>query len=240
MSEFFSVENLYVSYGQAEALHGVSIQASRGQIVTIIGANGAGKTTLVNSISGILKPTSGSIMLDNTDISTVAAHQVCDYGVAIVPEGRRLFTKLTVFDNLKMGAYPQHARNKESATLSFVLDLFPRLAERRSQIAGTLSGGEQQMLALGRALMAQPALLLLDEPSLGLAPIIVKNIFEVIQTINRETNLTILLVEQNANLALQIADYAYVISDGHIVNEGLPDILAADDSIKRAYLGLEH
>ena len=240
MSDFFSVDNLYVNYGEAEALHGISLASDRGKITTIIGANGAGKTTLVNTISGILKPKSGIITLNGTDISRVPAHQVCDYGVAIVPEGRRLFSKLTVLDNLKMGAYPPHARDKERATLTFVQELFPRLAERRSQMAGTLSGGEQQMLALGRALMAQPSLLLLDEPSLGLAPIIVKNIFNVIQTINAETNLTILLVEQNANLALQIADYAYVISDGHIVNQGEPSVLSTDDSIKKAYLGLEH
>lgn len=240
MSEFFSVGNLYVNYGEAEALHGISLASDRGKITTIIGTNGAGKTTLVNTISGILKPKSGTITLNGTDISRVPVHQVCDYGVAIVPEGRRLFSKLTVLDNLKMGAYPPHARDKERATLAFVQELFPRLAERRSQMAGTLSGGEQQMLALGRALMAQPSLLLLDEPSLGLAPIIVTNIFNVIQTINAETNLTILLVEQNANLALQIADYAYVIADGHIVNQGEPGVLSADDSIKKAYLGLEH
>lgn len=240
MSEFFSVDNLYVSYGQAEALHGISLTIGQGQIVTIIGANGAGKTTLVNTMAGILQPKSGAILLNQTNICKLAPHQVCDHGVAIVPEGRRLFSKLTVLDNLKMGAYPRHARDSESSTLEFVLELFPRLAERRSQIAVTLSGGEQQMLALGRALMAQPSLLLLDEPSLGLAPIIVKNIFNAIQTINQQSNLTILLVEQNANLALQIANYAYVISDGHIVSEGLPENLSADDSIKRAYLGLEH
>lgn len=240
MSRFFEVNDLYVNYGEAEALHGISLAIDAGQITTIIGANGAGKTTLVNTIAGILKPRSGEILLEGTDISKIASHEVCDYKVAIVPEGRRLFTKLSVLDNLKMGAYPPHARSKEKSTLAFIQDLFPRLAERRSQIAGTLSGGEQQMLALGRALMAQPSLLLLDEPSLGLAPIIVQNIFNTIQKINQEFNLTILLVEQNANLALQIADYAYVISEGHITQSGQPSELLADDSIKKAYLGIDH
>ena len=234
----FTVENLSVYYGEAIALRDVSIQIDEGQIVTIIGTNGAGKTTLVNTIAGILRPRAGRIMLEGQDVSSVAAHSVSTYGIALVPEGRRLFTKLTVMDNLRMGAYPPHARSYYDETLAQVLEIFPRLAERRRQIAGTLSGGEQQMLAIGRALLARPKLLLLDEPSLGLAPIIVSNIFRVIEQINRESGVTVLLVEQNARLALNAAHKAYILSDGQIVREGTPESMLADDNIQAAYLGL--
>lgn len=238
MSDFFIVENLIVSYGEAVALRDVSLAVSEGSIVTIIGANGAGKTTLVNTIAGILRLRSGHIWLRGRDLAQVEPHRICDYGIAIVPEGRRLFTRLTVFDNLMMGANVRHARSAEKQTLDFVYHIFPRLAERRRQIAGTLSGGEQQMVAIGRALMAKPQMLLLDEPSLGLAPIIVTSIFEVIGRANREAGVTILLVEQNATKALQIAQYAYVISDGQITQHGAPSVLMADDTIQKAYLGL--
>jgi branched-chain amino acid transport system ATP-binding protein len=239
MSDFFSIQNLYVNYGEAQALFDVNIGIEQGQMVTIIGTNGAGKTTLVNTIAGILRPRSGHIWLEGQDVSTVAPHTVSDYGIAIVPEGRRLFTKLSVLENLQMGAYPTHARNNEQQSLDYVYSLFPRLAERRQQLAGTLSGGEQQMVAIGRALMAKPRLLLLDEPSLGLAPIIVEIIFAAIERAKAESGTTILLVEQNANLALQVVDYAYIISEGKIVREGNAKELAADDSIKQAYLGLK-
>lgn len=234
----FKAENLTVGYGEAIALRDINISVDQGEIVTIIGANGAGKTTLVNTIAGILRPREGKIMLNGHDISTLAAHNVIDRGVVIVPEGRRLFTKLTVLDNLMLGAYTERARSRKDATLKRVYEIFPRLSERRGQLAGTLSGGEQQMLAIGRALLAQPQLLLLDEPSLGLAPIIVTEIFDVIEQINREEGVTILLVEQNANKALATANRAYILSDGKIVTEGTPDQLSRDDSVRRAYLGL--
>ncbi len=233
------VEHLSVSYGEAIAVEDVSISAAAGEIVTIIGANGAGKTTLVNTIAGILRPTTGRILLDEQDLAAIPAHQVCDQGVAIVPEGRRLFSKLSVLDNLKMGAYPRRGRAEAKEALGWIYSLFPILAERKSQLAGTLSGGEQQMLAIGRALLAQPKLLLLDEPSLGLAPIIVTNIFNVIKTINEESGVTILLVEQNVTRALEAASKGYILANGRIVQEGMPAELAADDSIQRAYLGME-
>jgi branched-chain amino acid transport system ATP-binding protein len=232
------INDLTVAYGEAVAIRDIHIRVEAGQIVTIIGANGAGKTTLINTIAGILRPKQGEILLENQPLHQVPPHKVCNYGVALVPEGRRLFTKLSVLENLKMGAYPRHARREARQTLQWVYEVFPRLAERKRQMAGTLSGGEQQMLAIGRALMAKPRLLLLDEPSLGLAPIIVSNIFEVVQQINREKHVTIMMVEQNAVKALSIADYTYVIQEGHIVNEGVPDVLQADNSIQKAYLGL--
>ncbi len=233
------VEDLSVSYGEAIALENIHIRAETGSIVTIIGANGAGKTTLVNAIAGILRPRSGHILLDEQDLAAIPAHQICDQGVAIVPEGRRLFQKLTVLDNLKMGYYPRRGRAKADETLEWVFTLFPILAERRKQLAGTLSGGEQQMVAIGRALLAQPELLLLDEPSLGLAPIIVTHIFDVIRTINQEAGVTILLVEQNVLRALELADRAYILANGRIVQEGDPKEMAADESIRRTYLGIE-
>lgn len=232
------VDKLTVAYGEAVALREVSITVAAGRIVTLIGANGAGKTTLVNTIAGLLRPRHGHIRLGDIDLTTVPAHQVCSHGVALAPEGRRLFTNLTVLDNLHMGHYAPHARANAAATLDLVFTLFPILAQRRKQLAGTLSGGEQQMVAISRALLAQPKLLLLDEPSLGLAPIIVQQIFQVIKTIRQETGLTILLVEQNAQRALAVADQAYILADGQIVQTGTPAEFAADDRIQRAYLGL--
>ena len=232
------IDKLTVAYGEAVALREVSITVEAGSIVTLLGANGAGKTTLVNAIAGLLRPRHGRILLGDIDLTTVPAHQVCSHGVALAPEGRRLFTNLTVLDNLRMGHYPPHARANAAATLDLVFTFFPILAQRRQQLAGTLSGGEQQMVAISRALLAQPRLLLLDEPSLGLAPIIVQQIFQVIKTIHQETGLTILLVEQNARKALAAADKAYILADGQIVQMGTPAEFAADDRIQRAYLGL--
>jgi branched-chain amino acid transport system ATP-binding protein len=233
-----SIRNLSVYYGEAIALRDINISVEDGKIVTIIGANGAGKTTLVNTIAGILRAREGEITLNNHPLAHIAPHKVCDYGIAIVPEGRRLFTALTVLENLKLGGYPAHAHSAAKATLAWIYEIFPRLAERKRQIAGTLSGGEQQMLAIGRALMAQPKLLLLDEPSLGLAPIVVRKIFEVVEQINRERGMSILLVEQNANKALSVADKAYILSNGQIVREGVPSEFLSDASIKQVYLGL--
>jgi branched-chain amino acid transport system ATP-binding protein len=232
------VETLDVSYGDAVALMNVNLYVERGTIVTLIGSNGAGKTTLVNTIAGMLRPKQGKILLEGNDLGVLPPHKVCEYGIAIVPEGRRLFTNLTVLDNLKLGAYSRHARQKAMQKLEEVYVLFPRLAERRTQIAGTLSGGEQQMVAIGRALLANPKLLLLDEPSLGLAPIVVSEIFKTIQLINKNSGVTILLVEQNANKALTISDKGYILQNGHIVKEGTSSELMTDVSVKNAYLGI--
>lgn len=230
------VEDLWVSYGDAVALQSVHVEIAQGQIVTIVGTNGAGKTTLINTLAGVLRPRQGRILLDGYDLARVPAHMVCDYGIALVPEGRRLFTGMTVLDNLKIGAYPRHARAAAAQTLEWVFSLFPRLAERRKQLAGTLSGGEQQMVAIGRALMAQPRILLLDEPSLGLAPLIVSHIFATVQAINAQGT-AVLLVEQNVQKALSIAHMGYVLDEGHITHSGEPTALLADDSIQQAYLG---
>ena len=231
------VEQLAVSYGEAIALEDISITAEAGSVVSIIGANGAGKTTLVNTIAGILRPRAGRILLEGRDLATVAPHRISVQGVAIVPEGRRLFSKLSVLDNLLMGTYARRGQAPGPFTLEWILELFPVLGERRKQLAGTLSGGEQQMVAIGRALLAQPKLLLLDEPSLGLAPIVVASIFDVIRRINREAGVTILLVEQNVPRALELATKVYVLSNGRIVQEGRPEELAQDDRIRQAYLG---
>lgn len=233
-----TLDRVVINYGEASAVKDVSLTIEDGAIITMVGANGAGKTTLVNAIAGMLPVRSGTIVFDGVTLNTQPPHLVSAAGVAIVPEGRRLFTGLTVLDNLRMGAYPRHARAQQAKTLDWVFHIFPRLLERRSQIAGTLSGGEQQMIAIGRALMAKPRLLLLDEPSLGLAPIITTQIFDVIRMINRESGISVLLVEQNAVKALNLAHYGYVISEGRIVNVGTPDALLADDSIRRVYLGI--
>ncbi|MBV7339248.1 ABC transporter ATP-binding protein [Chloroflexi bacterium TSY] len=232
------VENLTVYYDEAIALQDVSLTIESGTIVTIVGANGSGKTTLVNAIAGILRPRQGRILMHDLDLSTILTHQICANGIAVVPEGRRLFHKLSVLDNLKMGAYSPHAQPKANETLAWVFETFPILAQRQKQLAGTLSGGEQQMLAIGRSLLAQPQLLLLDEPSLGLAPLIVTEIFTIIRKINTESGVTILLVEQNVKKALEAADKGYILSNGRIVQEGLPTDLAADNSIQKAYLGI--
>ena len=231
------VQSLSAGYGKATALFGVSLTVGAGEIVAILGPNGAGKTTLVNSIAGVLRPTAGSVALDGTDLLSVAPHEINAQGVALVPEGRRIFAKMTVAENLDIGSYSQKAREDHDATLAWVHEIFPRLAERSSQEAGTLSGGEQQMLAIGRALMSKPRLLLLDEPSLGLAPIIVQGIFEVLAEINR-AGVSILLVEQNAVEALELAGRGYVLEEGRIVGEDDADALLEDERLRKAYLGL--
>lgn len=225
-------------YGNIQALKGVSISVEEGEIVTLIGANGAGKTTTLMSICGIVPIRSGEILLDCQDISRMSPHKIVQRGVSQMPEGRRIFPQLTVSENLDMGAFLRTDREGIKRNMEEVFTIFPRLAERRNQLGGTLSGGEQQMLAISRALMANPRLLLLDEPSLGLAPLIVQNIFEVIQKINKERNTTILLVEQNANMALKIANKGYVMQNGLIkITDTAADLLK-NQEVRRAYLGL--
>lgn len=229
------VKGIDVYYGDAQALWGVSLTMRAGEIVTIVGPNGAGKTTLARSIAGILRVAKGSIVIDGQDLSKVPAYEICRHGIALVPEGRRIFPRMTVRDNLELGAYARDARGRVAENLERVYDIFPRLKERTSQLAGTMSGGEQQMLAIGRGLMAHPKVLLLDEPSLGLSPLMVDTIFEVIQRLNSQ-GLTILLVEQNVTRALQIAHRGYILEEGRIVWSGHPDEMLADDRVKRAYL----
>lgn len=231
------IKNLSVSYGAISALHGISLSVPPGSIVTLIGSNGAGKTTLLKTVSGLLKPVSGEIIYDGKNIAGLPPHEIVGRGLSHVPEGRMIFSNLTVLENLQMGAYLVRDKNKVRAGLDFVFAMFPRLRERESQVAGTLSGGEQQMLAIGRALMAQPKFLMLDEPSLGLAPLLVKTIFEKIVEINRERGLTILLVEQNANRALEISHYGYVLETGKIVLSGDSPSLRQNPQVQSAYLG---
>jgi branched-chain amino acid transport system ATP-binding protein len=231
------VDDIDVFYGDAQALWGVSITVDTGEVVSIVGANGAGKSTLVNSIIGILRPRRGTIALDDQDITDIPGHRVCRAGAAIVPEGRRLFPALSVADNLDLGAFNRVARESYSESLEWVQTLFPRLAERRSQAAGNLSGGEQQMLAIGRALMARPRLLLMDEPSLGLAPVIVDEVFDVIQTV-RDEGVGVLLVEQNAQMALDVSSRAYLLAEGRVVLEGAARDLADSPEIRSTVLGL--
>ncbi len=231
------VENLHVSYGAIKALHGVNLKVAKGSIVTLIGANGAGKSTTLRALSGLVKPSAGSIRYDGQEISKLPANKVVGRGLCHVPEGRMIFPNLTVAENLKMGAYLQSDKKWIAAQTDYVFGLFPRLKERESQAAGTLSGGEQQMLAIGRALLSKPKFLMLDEPSLGIAPLLVKTIFERIVEINREQGLTILLVEQNANLALDVSSYAYVLETGKILLEGPSAELKANPQVQEAYLG---
>ena len=231
------IKDIRVSYGKIEALRGVSFNADAGEIVTIIGANGAGKTTTLKTISGLLKPTAGSMHFNGTDIATVAPYARVDLGISQVPEGRGIFPGMTVLENLEMGKYHRkNARAEMREDLEHVYELFPRVKERAQQPAGTLSGGEQQMVAIGRALMARPQLLLLDEPSMGLAPMIVQQIFEIITKINRE-GMTIVLVEQNAQKALTVANRAYVMETGAVVLSGDAKSLLNNDQVKAAYLG---
>ena len=232
-----SVENLHVSYGAIKALHGVSLNVPQGSIVTLIGANGAGKSTTLRALSGLVKPVAGIISYAGENITKLPAERIVAKGLCHVPEGRMVFANLTVRENLKMGAYLQRDRQWIAAQTDYVFGLFPRLKERESQAAGTLSGGEQQMLAIGRALLSKPKFLMLDEPSLGIAPLLVKLIFERIVEINREQGLTILLVEQNANLALDISSYAYVLETGKILLEGPSAELKANPEVQAAYLG---
>jgi branched-chain amino acid transport system ATP-binding protein len=230
------VENLHVYYGQIHALKGVSISVDTGEIVTLIGANGAGKSTTLNTISGLLRPRTGTVRLAGRDLATVPPHEIVANGVVQVPEGRRIFGQLTVMENLEMGAYTRSDQAGIHDDLERVFDLFPRLKERIAQVAGTLSGGEQQMLAIGRSLMAKPKILLLDEPSMGLAPVLVEMIFETVTGINK-AGTTILLVEQNAFMALQVANRGYVLQTGEVVLAGPSDELRAHDEVRRAYLG---
>ncbi|MGA2028452.1 MAG: ABC transporter ATP-binding protein [Verrucomicrobiota bacterium] len=231
------IKNLQVSYGAINALHGISLSVPDGKIVTLIGANGAGKTTALKTISGLLKPKSGEIFYDGKNIAGLPPHQIVARGLSHVPEGRMIFANLTVLENLLLGAYLQKDRKIIRHELEHVFSLFPRLKEREKQIAGTLSGGEQQMLAIGRALMSKPKLLLLDEPSLGLAPLLVKTIFEKIVEINREQGITILLVEQNAHLALEISHFGYVLETGKVLLSGDSASLRQNPQVKSAYLG---
>ncbi|MCD6029557.1 MAG: transporter ATP-binding protein [Thermomicrobiales bacterium] len=230
------VQEISTYYGHIQALKGVSIEVDQGEIVTLIGSNGAGKTTTLQTISGLLRPRSGSITLNGKVISDKPAHTVAGMGVAQAPEGRRIFNRMSVMENLELGAYT-HGK-PDPADLDRVFDLFPRLAERRTQIAGTMSGGEQQMLAIGRALMARPTVLLLDEPSLGLSPILVDTIFQIIVDINNQGT-TVLLVEQNALKALAVANRGYVLQTGHIVLSGGGRELLGNDMVRKAYLGEE-
>jgi branched-chain amino acid transport system ATP-binding protein len=231
------VSGLRAGYGKATALHDVSLRVDSGEIVAILGPNGAGKTTLVNAIAGVLRPTAGSVVLEGNDLLAAAPHEMSVRGVALVPEGRRIFPRMTVGENLDIGAYARDARPDRDANLAWVHQIFPRLAERSDQEAGTLSGGEQQMVAIGRALMSKPRLLLLDEPSLGLAPIIVHGIFEVLRQVN-EAGVSILLVEQNAVEALDLAGRGYVLEEGRIVGEDRSDALLDDERLRKAYLGM--
>ncbi|MBO4859214.1 MAG: ABC transporter ATP-binding protein [Treponema sp.] len=231
-----SIKDLYVSYGGIKALRGINIDVPDGKIVTLIGANGAGKSTLLRTISGLVKAESGSIMMDGTELIGMPINKICAEGIALSPEGRRVFTDLTVEENLKIGAYLRNDKKEIEKDLKWVYELFPRLQERSWQFAGTLSGGEQQMLAVGRALMNRPKILMLDEPSLGLAPLIVQQIFDIIKEINKN-GVTVLLIEQNANMALKTADIAYVIETGEIVLTGSGKEVMSNPQVMEAYLG---
>ena len=230
------VKNLEVYYGVICALKGISFEVNEGEIVSLIGANGAGKTTMMQSVVGMIPKKSGSVIFDGHDISKMPCHKIVQLGMTQVPEGRRIFQELTVYENLMMGAYTVRDQQRFKEDLESVFERFPRLAERRNQIAGTLSGGEQQMLAMSRALMIRPKLLMLDEPSMGLAPILVDQIFEIIKELNSQGT-TILLVEQNASKALQIADRAYVLETGSITLSGTGAELSSSDEVRKAYLG---
>jgi branched-chain amino acid transport system ATP-binding protein len=230
------VKDLKVNYGMIQAIKGVSFHVEQGEVIALIGANGAGKTTILHTITGLLSPKEGSVMFEGTDITKIPAHKIVPMGMAHVPEGRRVFANLTVLQNLKMGAYTRKDKAEIQETLEMIYERFPRLKERQNQLAGTLSGGEQQMLAMGRALMSHPKIILMDEPSMGLSPIYVNEIFKIIQDVSK-SGTTVLLVEQNAKKALSIADRAYVLETGNIVLEGKASTLLDNDEIKKAYLG---
>ena len=234
MSNILEIKDLNVRFGGIRAVDGISMNVQEGKIITLIGANGAGKSTILRSVSGIVRPTSGDILLNGESIVGLSPDKIVARGVTLVPEGRRVFPNLTVLENLKIGAYLR--KDKLSNDLEYVYSLFPRLRERHWQHAGTLSGGEQQMLAVGRTLMSRPKLIMMDEPSLGLAPLVVRDIFDIIVTINK-AGITVLLNEQNANLALKIADYGYVIETGRLTLTGTGDELLHNESVKEAYLG---
>ena len=230
-----TVNNINVYYGNIHAIKGISFDVNDGEIVTLIGANGAGKSTILKTVSGLLRARTGDILFEGQDIHATAPHKIVGLGLAHVPEGRRVFARMTVEENLEMGAFTQPTGSVDDS-LANVYERFPRLKERRRQVAGTLSGGEQQMLAVGRAMMTRPKLMMMDEPSLGLAPLVVKDIFSIIKTINRQ-GVTILLIEQNANMALKIADSAYVMETGHITLSGSGAELLQNEGVKAAYLG---
>jgi len=228
------IENLQVNYGGIEAIKGISFEVPENEIITLIGANGAGKSTTLRTIAGVIKPVSGHVFFNDTEITGLSPDVIVSKGITLVPEGRKVFPNLTVLENLKVGAYLR--KDKLDEDLRWVYDLFPRLKERTWQAAGTLSGGEQQMLAVGRALMSRPRLMMMDEPSLGLAPLIVKSIFEIIKEIHRQ-GVTILLIEQNANMALQTADFAYVLETGRLTMKGSGKELLNNEAVRKAYLG---
>lgn len=234
MAQILKVDDIHVYYGSIHAVKGVSFEVNEGEVVTLIGANGAGKSTVLNTVSGLLHPKHGSVVFEGKDLKGVPAHKIVEHGLAQVPEGRHVFLQMTVEDNLEMGAYTQPNSTIE-AGIADVYERFPRLKERRKQIAGTLSGGEQQMLAMGRALMSHPKLIVLDEPSMGLSPIYVNEVFDIIQSINRD-GVTVLLVEQNAKKALSIANKAYVLETGKIVLSGDAKDMMNNDQVKKAYL----
>lgn len=229
------VKNIKVYYGNINAIKDISFEVNEGEIVTLIGANGAGKSSILNTVAGLIKPKSGEIIFDGQGIIGIPAHKIVSKGMALCPEGRRIFQQLSVKENLEMGSYTRPA-NEVSESIEKVYELFPRLKERYKQIAGTLSGGEQQMLAMGRALMSKPRLMMLDEPSMGLAPILVEQIFDIIKNLHK-SGTTILLVEQNAQMALSVADRGYVMETGRIVTSGTGKGLLLDDAVKKAYLG---
>ncbi len=230
------IKDLHVYYGMIHAIKGVSFEVNQGEIIALIGANGAGKTTILHTISGLLEPKKGSIVFEGNELTKVPAHKIVSLGMAQVPEGRRVFSQMSVYQNLKMGAYTKSDKAQFNDTLEMIYKRFPRLKEREKQPAGTLSGGEQQMLAMGRALMSQPKIILMDEPSMGLSPILVNEIFDIIKSVN-EMGTTVLLVEQNAKKALTIADRAYVLETGKVSMEGKASELLTDDAVKKAYLG---
>ena len=230
------VKDLEVYYGVIQAIKGISFEVNKGEVIALIGANGAGKTTTLHTITGLLSPKNGHVLFEGKDITKVPAHKIVSMGMAHVPEGRRVFAELSVYENLKMGAYTRSDKNEIEESLANVYKRFPRLEERKNQMAGTLSGGEQQMLAIGRALMSKPKINLMDEPAMGLSPILVNEIFDIIRSVS-ESGTTVLLVEQNAKKALSIADRAYVLETGKIVLSGNAKELLEDDSIKKAYLG---
>ena len=230
------VNDLEVYYGMIQAIKGVSFHVDKGEVVALIGTNGAGKTTILHTLTGLVAPKSGTIVYEGKNIAKVPGHKIVTMGMAHVPEGRRVFAQMTVLENLKLGAYTRSSKKEINDTLETVYKRFPRLKERKNQLAGTLSGGEQQMLAMGRALMSHPQIILMDEPSMGLSPIFVNEIFDIIKEVSA-SGTTVLLVEQNAKKALSIADRAYVLETGNIVKEGKASDLLNDDSIKKAYLG---
>ena len=236
MTKFLDIQSINAAYGDIRTLWDVSLQVNEGEIVALIGPNGAGKTTLMRLIAGLHKPTSGSVQLADTSLHTLRAYEIVERGVILVPEGRRLFGGMTVLENLELGAYSSRAREARFQTMRRVFELFPILAERQKQHANTMSGGQQQMLAVGRAMMGLPKLLMLDEPSLGLAPLIVENIFEIIKLMN-DQGVTIFLVEQNARKALELADRAYILEQGRVVGTGAGRELLHNDEVRQAYLG---